>query len=65
MTPLAAKLFRTGDEDTQRRLAAAQFFECTALTPLALEMRKADEAESGFSISAQLPAPKKLYIIIS
>lgn len=64
MTPLAARLFRTGDEDTQRRLAAAQFFECTALTPLALEMRKADHAESGFSSSAQLPAPKTLIEIM-
>lgn len=64
MTPLAARLFRSGDEDTQRRLAAAQFFECTALTPLALEMRKADEAESGFSSSAQLPAPKTLIEIM-
>ena len=64
MTPLAARLFRTSDEDTQRRLAAAQFFECTALTPLALEMRKADDAESGFSSSAQLPAPKTLIEIM-
>lgn len=64
MTPLAARLFRTGDEDTQRRLAAAQFFECTALTPLALEMRKADDPESGFSSSAQLPAPKTLIEIM-
>lgn len=64
MTPLAAKLFRTADEDTQRRLASAQFFECTALTPLALEMRKADDAESGFSSNAQLPAPKTLIEIL-
>jgi len=64
MTPLAAKLFRTGDEDTQRRLAAAQFFDCTALTPLALEMRTADDAESGFSSNAQLPAPKTVIEIM-
>lgn len=60
MTPLAARLFRTSDEATQRQLAASQFFECTALTPLALEMRKADSTDGGFSANARLPAPKTL-----
>lgn len=60
MTPLASRLFRSGDEATQRQLAAAQFFECTALTPMALEMRKADSSDSGFSTNARLPAPKTL-----
>ena len=60
MTPLAARLFRTTDDATQRQLAASQFFECTALTPMALEMRKADSTDSGFSTNARLPAPKTL-----
>jgi len=60
MTPLAARLFRAGDESTQRDLAASQFFECTKLTPMALEMRLSDEIESGFSGTARLPARKTI-----
>ncbi len=57
MTPLAARLFRQGDEGTQRLLAGSQFLECSALTPMALEMRRADGLETGFSTNARLPAP--------
>lgn len=57
MTPLAAKLFRMGDDQTQRELAASQFLECSALTSMALEMRRADPPGSGFSANACLPAP--------
>lgn len=59
MTPLAVRLFREGYEDEQRRLAASQFFECTSLVPLALEMQHADAAAGyyEYSRSAQLPAP--------
>ena len=58
MTPLAAKIFRAGDEPTQRALAGSQFLECTALTAMALEMRRADPSGSGFSTNARLPAPR-------
>ncbi|WP_147448217.1 hypothetical protein [Mesorhizobium sp. YM1C-6-2] len=58
MTPLAAKIFRMGDESTQRALTASQFLECSALTSMALEMRGADPSDSGFSANAQLPAPR-------
>lgn len=58
MTPLAAKMFRQGSEGNQRTLAGCQFFECTALTPLALEMEWADSVSKGFSANALLPAPK-------
>lgn len=57
MTPLAAKLFRMGDEEVQRALAPSQFFECTALVPMAIEMRIADGFKSPYSDMAQLPAP--------
>lgn len=60
MTPLAAKMFRLGHEPTQKELAAAQFFECTALTSMALEMRRSDPPESGYSENARLPAPRTL-----
>lgn len=60
MTPLAARMFRRGDEGTQRALAGAQFFECSALTSMALEMRFSDDLESGFSGNARLPAPTTL-----
>lgn len=56
MTPLAARLFRHGDEGTQRVLAGSQFLECSALTSMALEMRWADGLETGFSTNARLPA---------
>jgi hypothetical protein len=58
MTPLAARLFRQGDEGTQRMLAGAQFLECSALTSMALDMRWADGLETGFSSNARLPAPQ-------
>lgn len=58
MTPLATKIFRMGDEPTQRALAAAQFLECSALTSMAFEMRRADSPDSGFSANARLPAPR-------
>lgn len=60
MTPLAARLFRQGDEKTRRLLATSQFFECSALTPMALEMRLTDAIESGFSSNARLPAQKTI-----
>jgi len=58
MTPLAARLFKMGDEQTQRELAASQFLECSALTSMALEMRRADPPGSGFGANARLPAPR-------
>lgn len=58
MTPLAAQLFRHGDESSQRVLAASQFLECSALTSMALAMRRADGLDSGFSANARLPAPQ-------
>lgn len=58
LTPLAARIFRMGDEPTQRALAASQFLECSALTSMALEMRSADPSGSGFSANARLPAPR-------
>lgn len=58
MTPLATRMFRRSDEKTQRDLAASQFFECSALTSMAIEMRLSDEIESGFSSNARLPATK-------
>ncbi len=58
MTPLAAKLFRIGSDQTQRELAASQFLECSALAAMALEMRRADPPGSGFSPNAFLPAPR-------
>lgn len=58
MTPLAARLFRQGDEKTQRALVASQFFECSLLVPMALEMRLTDTIESGFSSNARLPSKK-------
>lgn len=60
MTPLAARMFRWGDEATKRALAGSQFFECSALTPLAIEMRLSDDQESGFSSNARLPAPRSI-----
>ena len=57
VTPLAARIFRLGDEATQRALAGSQFLECTALTSMALEMRRADTLATGFSANARLPAP--------
>lgn len=60
MTPLAAKMFRLGHVPTQRQLAASQFFECTALISMAIEMRRSDPPESGFSENARLPAPRTL-----
>lgn len=58
MTPLAARLFRQGDEGNQRVLAGSQFLECSALTPMAFEMRWADGLDTGFSSNARLPAPQ-------
>jgi hypothetical protein len=57
LTPLAAKIFRMGDEKTQRALVGSQFLECSELTSMALEMRAADPEDSGFSLNARLPAP--------
>jgi hypothetical protein len=57
VTPLAAKLFGLATPEMQRVLAASQFFECTSLTDLALEMRRQDPIESGASENARLPAP--------
>ncbi len=56
MTPLAAQIFRAGDEISQRQLAGSQFFECTAIADLASEMRLADGWSTPYSIMAQLPA---------
>ncbi|SDT97337.1 hypothetical protein [Stappia sp. ES.058] len=58
MTPLAARLFKAAHEPVRRDLLHSQFFECTALVPLALEMRAADKNDGGYSPDAQLPAPK-------
>lgn len=58
MTPLAARIFRNGDEAAQRALAQSQYLECSALTSMALEMRGADPEGSGFSANARLPAPQ-------
>lgn len=59
MTPMAAKLFRFGDLEQQRRLAGCQFFDCTALMAMAREMVTADLAAGcvEYSEMAQLPAP--------
>jgi hypothetical protein len=59
MTPLAAKLFRGGDEEMQRDLARYQFFECSSLFTMAREMIVADVESGGATYSgmAQLPAP--------
>lgn len=62
MTPLAARLFRIVQgplaEQTQRELAGSQFFECTQLANMAIDMRWADGLASGYSEMAQLPAPR-------
>lgn len=64
MTPTAAILFRTTDSEKIRSaLAAAQFFECSALTSMAYEMVLGD-VENGcgsFSDMAQLPAPMSVF----
>lgn len=56
MTPLAARLFRQGNGGDQRVLAGCQFFECTALTSMALEMQRDDIEARAFSANARLPA---------
>lgn len=60
MTPLAARLFRTGNTDLRRFLAQSQFIEATALTEMADEMMLADVAAgcNVYSEFAKLPAPK-------
>lgn len=60
MTPLAARYFRATDNLPARKvLAQAQFFECSALYPLAEEMVRDDLAAGSteYSEFAQLPAP--------
>jgi hypothetical protein len=44
-----------GDEPTFGRVAVS---ECSALTAMALEMRRADPSDSGFSANARLAAPR-------
>jgi len=62
MTPLASKIFRNVKgplaEATQRELASSQFFECTSLAAMAVEMRLIDGFNTGYSDMAQLPAPR-------
>lgn len=55
---MAARIFKAGDDMTQRALAASQFLECSALTSMALEMRRSDPSDSYFSEKARLPAPR-------
>lgn len=58
MTPAAAQLFRNGTDDLRRQLAQCQFFECTALMPLAMEMGQAEQDLSAiYSEMAHLPSP--------
>lgn len=58
MTPAAAQLFRNGTDDLRRQLAQCQFFKCTALMPLALEMGQAEQDLSAiYSEMAHLPSP--------
>lgn len=59
MTPLAAQIFRRGDQLIQEMLARCQFFECTRILDLSQEMAKADveAGSSEYSLMAQLPAP--------
>ncbi len=59
MTPMAARLFRTGGEVVKSALAVSQFLEVTALNHMAAEMVDADIAAgcTVFSEFAQLPAP--------
>lgn len=64
MTPLASQMYRHGEGEIRARLAQCQFFECTAIFPLAREMHAAEHArlsEPGnhgvapFSEFSQLP----------
>lgn len=55
MTPMAAQLFRHGEPIWRTLLPHTQFFECTAIAELALEMAAA-EGEAPFSEFAVLPA---------
>lgn len=59
MTPMAARLFRSGAKPLIEVLARAQFFEVTALVDMAAEMVDADIAAgcTEFSDFARLPAP--------
>lgn len=58
MTPLASHMFMAADDPVRKDLLESQFFECSPLLPLALEMREADLDMKGFSPDIQLPAPR-------